>query len=70
MPNKHQLWASLIGDLRVDEQLEEFSQLRDHLARALLPEDAQQLKAKLREEVDETFGTAALIRRRIVVFHV
>jgi hypothetical protein len=45
MPNKEHLWASLIGHLRIDERREEFSQLRDLLSRALVPEDAQQLKA-------------------------
>lgn len=44
MPNKQQLLSRLIGHLTVDEQREEFGQLQDFLSRALLPEDAQQLK--------------------------
>ena len=45
MPNKQQLWSRLIGHLRVNEQPEEFDQLQGFLARVLLPDDAQQLKA-------------------------
>ncbi len=45
MPNERRLLSRLIGHLSVVEQGEEFGQLQEFLARALLPEDAQQLKA-------------------------
>jgi len=45
MSFKQRLWSRLIGHLTVDEEGDEFSQLKDFLSRALLPEDARQLKA-------------------------